>query len=367
MSAKIYFVDARADLKVNIFAKINNLIEAVDLKGKVKKKDLTAIKIHFGEKGNTAHIRPAFVPPFVDAIKESGGLPFVTDCNTLYVGARGESVSHMMTAYENGFTPGVLGAPVIISDGLRGDNVIDVPIKGDIYKEVSIGADIVKSDFLIALTHFKGHELSGFGGTIKNLGMGCAGRKGKLAQHSDVSPKVSKKICEACGDCALNCPADAITVSDVAEINPEKCIGCGQCILTCPVGAIKIVWNPSAEKFQKKMAEYTLGVLAGKENKSIFFNFIINVTPQCDCYPFSDAPIVGDIGILAGVDPVAIDQAAIDLVNEAPGIGGTALKSNLEPGGDKFRGVNPNVDWSIQLSYGEEIGLGTREYELIKV
>jgi uncharacterized Fe-S center protein len=364
---KIYFVDARADIKTNLLLKIHKLIEAMDLSGKIKKKALVAIKIHFGERGNTAHLRPTYVRPFVDTIKGAGGIPFVTDCNTLYVGGRGESASHLMTAYDNGFTPGVLGAPVIIADGLRGDNVIGVPIAGEIFKEAFIGSDIVKSDFLVCLTHFKGHELSGFGGSIKNLGMGCAGREGKLAQHSSVSPAVKAKTCTACGDCTLTCPADAITVNDVAEINPEVCIGCGQCILTCPTGSIRIVWNEPAENFQKKMTEYTLGVLAGKEEKTVFFNFIMNVTPQCDCYPFSDAPIVGDIGILAGTDPVAIDQASVDLVNQAPGISHTALSDSVKAGDDKFRAVAPHADWSVQLSHGETVGLGTRKYELIKV
>ncbi len=367
MAEKIYFADARADMKKNLFTKIGALIEAVDVSGRISNRALTAIKVHFGERGNTAYLRPAYCKPFVDVVKGAGGLPFVTDCNTLYIGARGESVSHLMCAHDNGFTPGALGAPVIIADGLRGDSVVNVPIDGDIFKSAVIGADIVKADSLIALTHFKGHELSGFGGAIKNLGMGCAGREGKLAQHSNVSPKVKKKYCIACGNCADNCPAGAITVEDVAVIDPEVCIGCGQCILSCPTGSIRIVWDSSFEEFQKKMAEYTLGVVKGKEEKMVLFNFIIKVTPACDCYPFSDAPIVGDIGVLCGTDPVAIDQASADLVNGAAGIEGTALKENLEPGADKFRGVYPNVDWSIQLSHGEKVGLGTRDYELIKV
>ena len=365
--ASVYFVDTRSDAKTNIFVKIQKLIDTVNLADKIPNRALVAMKIHFGERGNTAFLRPSYVKPFVDAAKAAGALPFVTDCNTLYVGSRGESVSHLMTAHDHGFTPGAIGAPVIIADGLRGDYVSEVPISGELYDKVTIGADIVKSDFLICLTHFKGHEVSGFGGAVKNLGMGCAGRDGKLDQHSDVSPKVKKKTCIGCGRCRLFCPAGAITLDETASINPETCIGCGQCILTCPNGSIRIVWNSSTELFQKKMAEYSLGVVAGKEEQSLFFNFIINVTPQCDCLNFSDAPIVGDIGILASTDPVAIDQASADLVNKASGIVGTALTTNLAPGEDKFRGIYPHIDWSVQLSHGEKVGLGTREYELIEI
>ena len=197
--------------------------------------------------------------------------------------------------------------------------------------------------------------------------MGCAGRDGKLDQHSDVSPKVKKKTCIGCGRCKLFCPAGAITLDETASIDPETCIGCGQCILTCPNGSIRIVWNSSTELFQKKMAEYSLGVVAGKEETSLCFNFIINVTPECDCHNYSDAPIVGDIGILASTDPVAIDQASVDMVNKASGIVGTALTTNLAPGEDKFRGIHPHIDWSVQLSHGEKVGLGTRKYELIEL
>jgi uncharacterized protein len=367
MAQTVYFVSLRGLSQDDSVRAMTRLIGAVDIPGLIKKRALTAVKVHFGEKGNTAFVRPPFIKPVVDAIKSVEGIPFVTDCNTLYVGTRGHSVDHLMTAHEHGFTPEAIGAPVIIADGLRGDNVVKVPIKGQILNAAHIGADIVKADALICVTHFKGHELSGFGGALKNLGMGSAGREGKLAQHSSVAPQVTAKTCIACGDCVLTCSANAITVDESAKINPETCIGCGQCILTCPTGSVKITWGQSAEIFQKKMAEYCLGVIAGKEKKSLFFNVINNVTPECDCYGFSNPFIVPDIGITVSTDPVAVDQASVDLVNKETGIAGTALKKNLEPGGDKFRGVHQNIDWSVQLTHAQQLGLGTRDYKLVEI
>jgi uncharacterized Fe-S center protein len=233
------------------------------------------------------------------------------------------------------------------------------------------------ADALIGVTHFKGHELSGFGGTLKNLGMGCASRKGKLSQHSNISPQVKKKACVGCETCLPWCPSSAISMippdsegkakHSVALIDPKKCIGCGECILSCPQGAIQIQWNESIPLFQKKMVEHAYGVIHPKKGKALYLNFLTQISPACDCYGFSDTPIVKDIGMLASEDPVAIDQASVDLVNQEEGNCSSKLIKNLEAGGDKFRALYPEVDWNIQLSYGEEIGLGTRNYELIKI
>ena len=367
MPEPVWFADIAGLSESDFLKKFDRLISAVDVGARIKKRALVAVKVHFGEKGNTAYVRPSLVRPVVDAVKTAGGVPFVTDCNTLYVGTRGHSAHHLMTAHDHGFTADAIGAPLIIADGLRGDDAVAVPIRGEIFDHAHIGADIVKADALICVSHFKGHELSGFGGTLKNLGMGCAGREGKLAQHSSVSPRVRAKTCTGCGDCTLTCPADAMSVDETASINPETCIGCGQCILTCPTGSIQIVWNESTESFQKKMAEYCLGALAGKQKTSLFFNVITNVTPQCDCYGFSNPFIVPDIGITAGTDPVAVDQASVDLVNKAPGVEGTALKENHKPGDDKFRGVYPQIDWSVQLAHAEKLVLGSRAYTLKEI
>jgi hypothetical protein len=365
----VYFADLRADSRCNLLDKIDLLLARVGIETRFKPGHLVAVKMHFGELGNTAFIRPVFAGRVVERLKETGAGVFLTDTNTLYVGARGDSVKHLKTAMANGFVYEVTGAPVIIAGGLRGTDGVRVGLdgKGTHLKEVSIAREIVGVNGIVALTHFKCHELSGFGGTLKNIGMGCASRDGKLIQHSDCAPVVDPAGCTACGECVYVCPSDAIDIGAVAVIDPEACIGCGHCIAVCPTGTIKIQWNESSPRMQEKMAEHALGALKGKESRSVFLNFIMNVTPACDCYGHSDAPVVGDVGILASTDPVAIDAASAALVNSQTGIPGTALKSGAEPGGDKFRGVYPDIDWQIQLAHAEALGMGRRGYELVAV
>ena len=366
--SKVYFSDLRTSFKENIFMKLNRLMEMAGMDDVVTKRNLTAIKLHFGEKGNSAFIRPTFIRAIVDRIEGLGASPFLTDANTLYAGTRGNSISHLHTAVLNGFAYSVVKAPIIIADGIRGASYRAIKIDQEFIKTAFIAKDIVEADALISVAHFKGHELSGFGGTIKNLGMGCASRKGKMAQHSDLSPKVKKKKCVGCGDCMRHCGSKAIFLTEKkATIDPKKCVGCGECILICPNGAIDVSWNADIPLFQKKMAEYTLAVLQGKEKKTFFLNFLTNISPACDCYGHSDAPIVHDVGILASKDPVAIDQASVDLVNRQAAAKGSCLKKDLKSGADKFRAVYPNIDWSIQLDHGERIGLGSRKYELIRI
>jgi uncharacterized Fe-S center protein len=364
----VYFCDLRTSMKENLPAKLKRLIETAGLKEVVSTRNLVAIKIHFGEKGNAAFIRPILIRPIVDTVKDLGAAPFLTDANTLYAGTRGNSISHLITAIENGFAYSVANAPLIIADGLRGASFSKVRIDREIVKTAYIGKEIVEADVLISVAHFKGHELSGFGGTIKNVGMGCAARKGKLEQHSDLSPKVRKKKCVGCGECVDHCAHKAISLKEgKADINPEKCVGCGECILICPNGAIDVQWNADIPLFQKKMVEYAWAVLKGKRDKSMFLNFLTNISPACDCYGHNDAPLVPDIGILASRDPVAIDQASVDLVNQQAGSPGSCLTTCRAPGEDKFRAVYPKIDWAVQLDHGEQIGLGRREYELVTI
>jgi len=375
MKSQVFFADLRVSSGKNLLDKIATLLDRTDLREKIRERDLVAIKLHFGEKGNTSFIRPFFVRKVVEQVKRYKGKPFITDTNTLYTGARSEAVSHLAIAYQHGFAFSVVDAPVLIADGLRGNSATKVGIDKPLFKAVSIAHEIVMADALICVTHFKGHELCGFAGVLKNLGMGCASREGKLSQHSDISPRVKEKSCSSCRRCLQRCPVEAITMITpeaekkraVASIDPKKCIGCGECVLTCPTGAIQVQWNTAASLFQKKMAEHAFGAICKKKERVICLNFLTQITPSCDCNPFSEIPIVNDIGILGSEDPVAIDQASVDLVNREQGNKTSKLQRNWNSGEDKFRALYPEVDWSIQLAYGEEIGLGTRSYELVRV
>ncbi|WP_224984340.1 DUF362 domain-containing protein [Geomonas agri] len=368
MKSKVFFADMRAGAKENLFGKIGRLMQQAGLAQSVAAGDLVAVKVHFGERGNHTFIRPIFLRRVVDEVKALDGKPFLTDSSTLYPGERKEAVSALACAVENGFAYAVVNAPLIMCDGLKGHNARDVQVDGEILKTVNIGAEILEADALIAVSHFKCHELTGFGGTLKNLGMGCSSRTGKMQQHSTVAPKVAERFCNGCSVCLKSCAHAAITIIEgKAQIDPAACVGCSRCITACQRKAINIQWNESASLVMRKMAEYAKGALYGKQGKTLFLNFITQVSPACDCYGHADAPIVNDIGICASADPVALDQACADLVNNARGNQDTALASGHEPGGDKFRGVHPEIDWEVQLEHAEKIGIGTRAYELVRI
>ncbi len=369
MKSKVYFIDLRVRQKLNLFTKLEKLLDAGGLKKLITKKALVALKLHFGEDGNLSYIHPRLVRSIVDMVKKSGGAPFLTDTNSLYVGSRSNAVSHIQTAHKNGFGFGMQGAPLIIADGLRGADAVSVKIGQQHFDTVDIAEQICQADAMLCLTHFKAHELTGIGGALKNIGMGLAARSGKLSMHSTVTPYVAK-ACIACGNCVAYCPAGAISLTGPngrAEISGPQCIGCGQCLISCLENNIHIRWDESVQNVQEKIVEYAYGLLKVQGLKSLFINFITNVTPECDCYSHSDAAIVPDIGVTASMDPIAIDQASADLVNQAQGLPFTALKGGFESGEDKFRTLYPHIDWMIQLAYGEKIGLGSREYELIKL
>lgn len=348
----VYFTDMSTNSNMNLLDKFNSLLDKIELNSLIKKNDFVAIKLHFGEYGNLSFIRPQYLRILVEKLKSIGAKVFLTDANTLYVGHRSNAVDHLLNAYLNGFTLDVVGAPIVIADGLKGSDYVSIKVDGNYVKEAKIASAIAHADVLIFVTHFKGHEQTGFGGALKNVGMGCASRQGKLEQHSDSKPKVEENLCVACRTCEKFCPTGAMSVKKVAKIDYELCIGCGQCIAMCNYGAVEPSWDNSAELLSKKMIEYAKAVL--KDKRAIFINFVMDVSPDCDCWHVNRPPVSPDIGILASSDPVAIDQACMDLI----------LKITQQ---DPFLKAHPNVLWETQLAYAERIGLGSRNYELVQI
>lgn len=369
--AKVYFTTFKTSGRENLLQKLHRLMkqagfETIDFTDKY-----AAIKIHFGEYGNLAFLRPNYAKVVADYVKELGGKPFLTDCNTLYVGSRKNAIDHMETAYVNGFSPYQTGCHVIIGDGLKGTNETLVPIDGEYVKEAKIGAAIMDADIFISLTHFKGHEMAGFGGTLKNIGMGCGSRAGKMEQHRDGKPYVKQKKCVGCGACAKICAHGAPQIRDrKATIDQNKCVGCGRCLAVCPKDAIDAQDNDSIVMFNYKMAEYSYAVC--KDRPCFHVSLICDVSPNCDCHSENDIPIIPDVGMLASFDPVALDQACADLCNRMPVIDGSVLSDNLKEYGneehhDHFHMTHPDTEWKSCLEHAEKMGLGTREYELYTI
>lgn len=368
MASEVLWADLRVGMNESLPERLVRLLDEAGIADLVAAGDLTAVKLHFGEKGGHAFVRPLFLRRIVDRIKQLGAQPFLTDSSTLYPGERKEAVSALACAVENGFAYSVVGAPLIMCDGLRGHSARRVPVNGKLLETVDIGLEVLEADGMITVSHFKCHELTGFGGAIKNLGMGCSSREGKMEQHSTVAPQVSGDDCVGCEDCLDACAHDAIAMAEgTARIDADACTGCARCITECPEKAIHIQWDEAPPMVMRKMAEYAKGALFGKDGKALFVNFITQVSPACDCYGFSDAAIVPDLGILAATDPVALDQACVDLVNQAPGMPESVLASAHQPGGDKLRALYPKIDWEISLEHAESIGLGSRSYQLTRL
>lgn len=355
MKSLVYFIPASRDDGAEIIAqKAEKIFLATGFEERLNLHDYVALKIHFGEKGNTGYIKPIWLKGIIKRVLEKTSRVFFTDTNTLYVGERSNAVNHLRQAAEHGFTYEATGIPVIIADGLLGADDVEIKVNGHHLHSAKIATSIVQADALIVLSHFTGHVMTGMGCAIKNLGMGCASRAGKLEQHSEVHPKVHPKYCINCGLCLLYCPAQAIIQANgVAKIVDERCLGCGECLVMCKVGAIKMRWDEDSRRVQEKMVEYALALKNYFGPKIVFLNFLFQITKDCDCLAKNQPAIVKDIGLLASYDPVAVDKASVDLVLSSAG------RDVLREGYD--------LDWSIQLKYGQEIGLGFMNYELKRI
>ena len=370
--SKVYFTNLRTKIGVSQLDKLERLIRAAGIGDIDFDHKMTAIKIHFGEPGNLTFLRPNYARRVADVVKSLGGVPFLTDCNTLYPGRRKNALEHIESAYENGFTPYATGCQVIIGDGLKGSDDIEVPVRnGQYVKAAKIGRAIMDADVFISLSHFKGHEQTGFGGTLKNIGMGCGSRRGKMEQHAAGKPVVSRSRCVGCRQCAKQCAQDAFTYADKkASIDHTKCVGCGRCIAACNFDAIYNPNDSAAEMLDRKMAEYAMAVVDGRPQFHI--SLVIDISPYCDCHGENDMAILPDVGMFASFDPVALDQACADACLRQQPIPGSLLDDNMHKEGfcdyhDHFKNTTPESEWKACLEHAEAIGLGSRSYELIEV
>jgi hypothetical protein len=365
--ATVYFAPMRSAMKRSMVTRVGKLLARAGLAEAVAEGDLVAVKMHFGEQGNTGFVQPIYIREVVRRIREAGGKPFLTDANTLYRGERANAVDHLACAVHNGFSFATVDAPIVIADGLDGREAVEVPVAGRHFQSVRLGSAAVHADAMVVVTHVKGHEATGFGGALKNVGMGLGCRSAKQRMHADFRPEVTAETCTACARCVKWCPVHAIEIGPerYAVIDYELCYGCGECVAACPYGAIATQWKTDATMIQEKIVEHVAGALADKDGKVVYLSFLVAVSPDCDCWSFSDAPIVPDIGVLASTDIVAIEQAAYDLVTQATGLAGSRGEG-MAAGSDKFATVT-GVDGTHAIAYAEEMGLGTRVYELVTV
>ncbi len=393
MGSQVCFADMHAKAGDSILAKFERLIEKAGIDQIDFKDKFVAVKVHFGEVGNMAFLRHQYAKVLCDHIKARGGKPFLTDCNTLYVGYRNNALNHLDAAFINGYNPLSTGVHTIIADGLRGTDEREIPVAGGEYvKEAKIGAAVAEADIIVSLTHFKGHVNAGFGGALKNIGMGCGSKKGKMEMHSSGTPRIDGGKCIGCGMCVDHCANDGVHVVDgTAVIDEGHCVGCGYCIAYCPAGAIMTKWDEAKPVMNKKIAEYTKAVLDGKP--SFHVSLVLDVSPDCDCERHNDVPVIPNVGMFASFDPVALDQACVDAANKQPVIQGSKADPQVkeasasdhmdgaraipeqaysehaagDDGHDVFRLVHPDTDWAAGLDHAVKLGIGTREYELVVV
>lgn len=377
--SKVYFTDMRCKVGTSLLDKLDKVMVKAGMDQIAFQNAFVAIKLHFGEPGNLAFLRPNFAKTVADRVKKLGGQPFLTDSNTLYVGRRNNALLHLDAAYENGYSPFSTGCQIIIADGLKGADEVDVPIEGGkLLKTAKIGRAIMDADIFISLNHFKGHEMTGFGGAIKNIGMGSGSRAGKMVMHCNGKPEVDQNKCTGCRICTKFCNQAAIVfpegVKAKATVDQNLCVGCGRCISACNFDAIASPFDGSGDDVNLRMVEYAKAVVHGRPHFHI--SVVNQVSPYCDCHGENDAAIIPDLGIFASFDPVALDKACIDAVNAAPVIPGSVLSDSLEGKhkscgcghhNDHFHSIHPSTNWRSQIEHAEAIGLGSGQYELITI
>lgn len=366
-TSKVYFTDFSATASCNLLQKLDKLVKKAGIETINFNNKFAAIKIHFGEPGNISYLRPNYAKVIVNLIQKQGGKAFLTDCNTLYVGRRKNALDHLDAAYENGFSPFSTDCHVIIADGLKGTDESLIPINGEYVKEAKIGHAIMDADIFISLTHFKGHESTGFGGALKNIGMGCGSRAGKMEMHSSGKPNVDTDICVSCGACVKNCAHDAISFDEnkKAGIDHDRCVGCGRCIGACNYDAVNPWGDQANDLLNYKIAEYTLAVV--KERPHFHISLVVDVSPNCDCHSENDIPLVPNVGMFASFDPVALDVACADAVNRQPIISGSLLAKVKHNHDDHFTNLHPDTNWKTCIDHAVKIGLGNKDYELITI
>ena len=372
--SKVYYTDFRAKLGEGLPLKLQRLlrtagIDQIDMDGK-----FVAIKMHFGELGNLGFLRPNYARAVADVVKSLGGKPFLTDCNTLYPGSRKNALEHLYCAWENGFTPMTVGCPILIGDGLKGTDDVEVPVEGGEYVTAAkIGRAVMDADIFISLSHFKGHETTGFGGAIKNIGMGCGSRAGKKEQHSNGKPVIDPEACRGCKRCLHECANDGLVFNELTrkmEVDTEHCVGCGRCIGACNFDAIAFATDAATKELNCRMAEYTKAVIDGRPNFHI--SLVMDISPNCDCHAENDAPILPDIGMFCSFDPLALDQACVDACLRQQPLPGSQLYDNMHREGfcdhhDHFVNSTPESEYKTCLEHAAKIGIGSREYELIEM
>ena len=372
--SKVFFTDFRTKAHGDgLPTKLRKLILKAGLKDIDMDGKFVAIKMHFGELGNISYLRPNYARAVVDAVKSLGGKPFLTDCNTMYPGSRKNAIEHLYCAWENGFTPLTVGCPIIIGDGLKGTDDVDVSVEGGEYvKSAKIGRAVMDADIFISLSHFKGHEMTGFGGAIKNIGMGCGSRAGKTDQHSGGQPQISEELCRGCKKCLAQCANNGLyfdVETRKMKVNTDNCVGCGRCLGACNFDAISFENEQAPELLNRRMAEYAKAVVWGRPHFHI--SLVLDVSPNCDCHAENDAPILPNIGMFASADPLALDQACVDACLAATPMPGSQLYDHMHSPDfhdhhDHFKNSTPESEWRSCLEHAEKIGLGTRDYELIK-